>query len=73
MALRIEHASDSELLHAFIYGLKDRVQAEVRLHNPTTLTEAVHLALEFNELMEPTCFEKGDRSNWRGNVAPHHL
>ena len=47
-----------ELLHAFIYGLKDRVQAEVRLHNPATLTEAEHLALDFDKLMQPVCYEK---------------
>ena len=72
MALGIEHASDAELLHAFIYGLKDRVRAEVGLHNPATLTEAVHLALDFDELMEPVRYEKTDHSNWRGNVAFQH-
>ena len=69
-ALGIEHAFDVELLHAFIYGLKDRVQAEVRLCNPATLTEAARLALDFDELMRPVRYEKSDRSNWRGNVAP---
>ena len=59
-----------ELLHAFIYGLKYRVQAEVPLCNPATLTEAACLALDFDELMQPVRFEKTDRSNWRGNVAP---
>ena len=68
--LGIERASDAELLHAFIYGLKDRVRAEVRLHNPATLTEAARLALDFDELMRPVRYEKSDRSNWRGNVAP---
>ena len=70
MALGIEHASDAELLHAFIYGLKDRVQAEVWLRNPAALTEAAHLILDFDELMQPVHFEKGDHSNWHGNVAP---
>ena len=46
------------------------MQAEVRLHNPATLTEAAHLALDFDELMQPVRYEKSDRSNWRGNVAP---
>ena len=68
--LGIEHASDAELLHAFIYGLKDRVQAEVRLHNPATLTEGARHALDFDELMWPVCFEKSDCSNRRENVAP---
>ena len=69
MALGIEHASDAELLHAFIYGLKDRVRAEVWLRNPATLTQAARLALDFDELMRPVCYEKSDCSNWRGNVA----
>ena len=73
MALGIEHTSDAELLHAFIYGLKDRVRPEVWLRNPATLTEAARLALDFNELMRPVCFEKTDRSNRRGNVAPQCL
>ena len=75
MAPGIEHASDAELLHAFIYGiyLKDRVRAEVQLHNPATLTEAARLALDFDELMGPVCFGKTNRSNWRGNVAPQRL
>ena len=68
--LGIEHASDAELLHAFIYGLKDRVRAEVRLRNPATLTEAAHLALDFDELLWSVRYEKSNRSNWRGNVAP---
>ena len=49
--LGIEHASDVELLHTFIYKLKDRVRSEVWLHNPATLTEAAHLALDFDKLM----------------------
>ena len=69
-ALGIEHASDAELLYAFIYGLKDRVRAEVRLRNLATLTEAARLALDFDELMRPVRYEKSDRSNWRGNVVP---
>ena len=69
-ALGIEHASDAELLHAFIYGLKDRVRAEVWLRNPATLTEAARLALDFDELMWPVRYEKSDHPNWRGNVAP---
>ena len=69
-ALGIEHGSDAELLHAFIYSLKDRVRAEVWLRNLATLTEAARLALDFDELMQPVHFEKTDRSNWWGNVAP---
>ena len=46
------------------------MRAEVRLRNPATLTEAARLALDFDELMWPVRYEKSDRSNWRGNVAP---
>ena len=70
MALGIEHASDAELLHDFIYGLKDRVQAAVPLCNPATLTEAARLALNFDELMQPVHLEKSDHLNCRGSVAP---
>ena len=38
--MQLENASDAELLHSFVYGLKDRVKAEVRLRNPTSLDEA---------------------------------
>ena len=34
VALRIGDATDAELLHAFVWGLKDKVKAEVRLRNP---------------------------------------
>ena len=56
-ALEIEYASDAELLHVFIYGLMDRVQAEVRLCNPAALTEAASLALDFDELVWPVCYK----------------
>ena len=48
------------------------MRAEVRLHNPATLTEAARLALDFDELMRPVHYEKSDGSNWQGNVAPQH-
>ena len=46
------------------------MQAEVWLRNPATLTEAARLTLDFDELMWHVRFEKSDRSNWWGNVAP---
>ena len=46
------------------------MRAEVWLRNPATLTEAARLALDFDELMQPVRYEKSDRTNWRGNVAP---
>ena len=70
MALGIEHASDAELLHAFLYGLKDRVRAEVWLRKPATLTEAARLALDFDELMQPCRYEKADRSIGREMLLP---
>ena len=36
LALKISDASQAELLHAFIWGLKDHVKAEIRLRNPST-------------------------------------
>ena len=47
--LRISDASLAELLHAFIWGLKDWVKAELRLRNPSTHTEAARMALDINE------------------------
>ena len=46
------------------------MRAEVWLRNPATLAEAARLALDFDELMRPVRYEKSDRVNWRGNVAP---
>ena len=37
VALQIENAQDSELLHAFVWGLKDKVRQEVRLCDPKML------------------------------------
>ena len=48
-ALRSSDASPAELLHAFIWGLKDRVKAELRLRNPNTYAEVAHMALDINE------------------------
>ena len=36
LALGISDASQAELLYAFIWELKDRVKAEIRLRNPST-------------------------------------
>ena len=51
--MRIDNANDGELLHAFIFGLKDRIQVEVHLRNPSTLAEAGHLALDIDERLRP--------------------
>ena len=53
IAMSIDNANDHELLHAFVWGLKDRLCAEVRLRNPKTLDEAARMALDFDELLKP--------------------
>lgn len=56
--MSIEDANDQELLHAFVYGLRDKVRAEIRLRNPKTLEEAARLALDFDELLRPAQNER---------------
>lgn len=34
IALRIDNTTDAELLHAFVWGLKDRIKSELRLRDP---------------------------------------
>ena len=53
IAMSIDDASDAELLHLFIWGLKERVRAEVRLRNPKTFDKAARMALDFDELLRP--------------------
>ena len=48
--MQINTANDAELLHAFVWGLKERLHEEFRLCNPKTLDEAAHVALNFAEL-----------------------
>ena len=52
-AIQIDNSNDSELLHAFAWGIKERVTSKVRLRNPKTPDEAAHLALDFAELLHP--------------------
>ena len=51
--MQIDNTNDAELLHAFVWGLKERVYMEIKLHNPKTLYEAARLALDFAELLCP--------------------
>ena len=51
--MSIKNSNEHELLHAFIYGLKEKVQAEVQLRDLKTLEEASRLALVFYELLWP--------------------
>ena len=53
LALRISDASPAKLLHAFIWGLKDRVKAELYLRNPSTYAEATSMALDIDERLCP--------------------
>ena len=53
LALRISNASQAELLHAFIWGLKDHLEAELHLRNPSTYTKAAHMALDIDEYLCP--------------------
>ena len=52
-AMSIKNSNEHELLHAFIYGLKEKVRAEVQLQDPKTLEEASRLSLDFDELLQP--------------------
>ena len=52
-AISIKNSNKHKLLHAFIYGLKEKVQAEVQLRDSKTLEEASRLALDFDELLQP--------------------
>lgn len=61
--MSIEDANDQELLHAFVYGLRNKVRAEVCLRNPKTLEEAARLALDFDELLRPARNEQ--KIGWR--------
>ena len=51
--MSIKNSNEHKLLHAFIYGLKEKVRAEVQLQDPKTLEEASRLALDFDELLRP--------------------
>jgi hypothetical protein len=49
VALKIDNSTDEELLHAFIWGLKDRLKGELRIREPKTLKEAAKFALDIEE------------------------
>ena len=51
--MSIKNSNEHKLLHVFIYGLKEKVRAEVQLRDPKTLEEASRLALDFDELLQP--------------------
>ena len=49
IALRVTNATDAELLHAFTWGLKERIRQEVRIRAPTSLPDAARIALDMDE------------------------
>ena len=51
--MQINNANDTELLHALVWVLKEKLYLEVRLYNPKILDEAARLALDFAELLIP--------------------
>ena len=51
--MSIKNSNEHELFHAFIYSLKEKVQAVVQLQNRKTLEEASQLTLDFAELLRP--------------------
>lgn len=56
VALQIVGASEDELLHSFIWGLKDRLKGEVRLREPKNLTEAAKVAMDVEERIRDNPF-----------------
>ena len=53
LALRVSDASQAELLHAFVWGLKDPVTVELCLRNPSTYAEAARMALDIDKHLCP--------------------
>ena len=49
--MQIDNANVAELLHTFVWDLKERVRVEIILHNPKILDEAARLALDFAALL----------------------
>ena len=52
-AMQIDNDNDAELLHTFVWGLKKKYYAEIRLHIPEIQDEAAYLELDFDELLCP--------------------
>lgn len=51
--MNIDDKINQQLLHAFVWGWKYRVQAEVYIRNPKTLDKAARIAFNFDELLQP--------------------
>lgn len=45
ITLHLPNATDDELKHGFVYGLKPHIRSQVLMSNPTDLNEAMTRAL----------------------------
>jgi hypothetical protein len=45
----LDDASAAELIHSFIYGLKEPIRKHVKMHNPITIEDAQTAALTMEE------------------------
>ena len=45
----IDTATDDELTHKFIYGLKDNIRVQVLVADPSSLSEAMTVALTIED------------------------
>ena len=66
--MSIKNSNEHKLLHTFIYGLKEKVRAEVQLRDPKTLEEASRLALDFDEFYGP----RGSFQDTHHDSSTHH-
>jgi hypothetical protein len=61
----LDDASSSELIHSFIYGLKEPIRKHVKMHNPITLEDAQTAALtmeERSDYQQPLNFYKNQNN-----------
>ena len=80
IALRISNATDAELLHAFTWGLKERIRQEIRLRAPTSLQDAACIALDMDKRLKSVPSEHPTQGQCCGDgrptpqqcAAPHH-
>ena len=51
--LSISDTTGSELLHIFVWGLRDRIKSKVRLRYTKTLVEVAKMSLDIDEHLKP--------------------
>ena len=49
LTLQISGITEAEIMHAFIWGLKDRIKSEVHLRDPADYKAAIKCALDVEE------------------------